>query len=64
MLSPTLELETVTFRRTEHSDKETGVLFNNGSSLLIDMEGHAVPAPIWDWHPDFQLRAIVRNQPC
>lgn len=44
-----MRLEVVSFQRDKSSEIERGVMVDEGNGPLIDMNGHIVPAPIWNW---------------
>lgn len=49
-----LTIMAVTFKRTEgQTTGESGILINEGSGPIIDMDGKVVESPVWDYrqHP-------------
>lgn len=61
MSNKTLRIETVVFRRTEDSQPERGLLFNEGDGALVDMDGKVVYGPIWDSRSDSHMAATVHD---
>lgn len=49
MITIRLRIETIRFRRFEHSPWERGITVNEGSGPIIDMHGHVVSPPVHDY---------------
>lgn len=46
-----LRIETIVFQRKSGADWEDGIIVNEGTGPIIDMDGQVVPAPVMDWKP-------------
>lgn len=44
-----LSIMVVTFKRTETAPQETGVIINEGSGPIIDMEGNVVKTTVYNY---------------
>lgn len=57
----TLHVQTVWFTRSKTSTPEWGVIVNEGSGPIIDMDGKVVDAPVWDYrtHPQQVMTVFV-----